>query len=342
MTDTVEMLRALGIQLLGLLVLPVALLRLVTLVVKKGYGKAFSVKERPMPPATLQDNRWGEHRYIHLPGVKVHYVEKGDRSKPLMVFLHGFPEFWYSWRYQLEYFSTNYWCVAVDNRGYGDSDKPTGIDKYSLNYLTEDVKNLVTALGRESCILVGHDWGGALGYAAAERYPELVRAYIVWNCCHFKAMKETQKKNPLQAFMSWYMFFFQLPWLPERFMRLDDISIFNGDLNEKGNPDVAEAYKYTYRDYNSFNSPINYYRCAYQSPMPSYLDYAKGEKIRSPVLSLFGTDDTAISKDSINNSAKFCHDFENVFFDGVGHWSPTQAADKINVVMERYLNKRHL
>ena len=89
------------------------LLQAVLLLLKFGWKKTFSKKERPLPPKTLLDPRWGEHRYIHLPNLRMHYVEKGDKEKTLMVFLHGFPEFWYSWRYQMEHFSKNYWYVVL-------------------------------------------------------------------------------------------------------------------------------------------------------------------------------------------------------------------------------------
>jgi len=135
----------------------------------------------------------------------MHYVEKGDPSKPLMLFLHGFPEFWYSWRFQLEYFSQNYWCVAPDLRGYNDTDKPTGVDSYHLDQLATDVQHLVKALDRESCILVGHDWGGLIGYRVADLYPEVVKTYIAVNGASLQAF--TDAIIGVQALKSWYMLY---------------------------------------------------------------------------------------------------------------------------------------
>ncbi len=100
-------------RLLGAILSIGPLLQAVLLLLKFGWKKTFSKKERPLPPKTLLDPRWGEHRYIHLPNLRMHYVEKGDKEKTLMVFLHGFPEFWYSWRYQMEHFSKNYWYVVL-------------------------------------------------------------------------------------------------------------------------------------------------------------------------------------------------------------------------------------
>ena len=192
------------------------------------------------------------------------------RSKPLMVMVHGFPEFWFSWRYQLEYFSKvgrfqnmhvgsdvtdllqDYWCVALDNRGYGDSDKPNGLDNYMVDKLSTDIKNLVEALGRKDCILVGHDWGGVIGYGVCQLYPKIVKAYIAINGPHRLALfKQYEERNLEQTLKSWYILFFKAPFLPEWFLRLADMPIFDGlikDCKEDSPQELVEAYKYTFRD----------------------------------------------------------------------------------------------
>ena len=107
------MLKRLVVQFLGLVISVFPMTLLLVRLLTKGWKRTFGVQERPTPPAILNDPRWGTHNYIQLQGVKVHYVEKGDRSKPLMIFVHGFPEFWFSWRFQLEHFSKNYWQEHV-------------------------------------------------------------------------------------------------------------------------------------------------------------------------------------------------------------------------------------
>mgnify|MGYP001234729921 CR=1 FL=1 len=139
------MLRSLVIQFLGLLTSVFPLLQVLITIIKKGYVQVFSQKERKKQPLILKDKRWnGNEGFVRVsPEVKIHYVEKGDRSKPLMVFLHGFPEFWFSWRFQIEHFSKDYHCVAIDMRGYNDSDKPEGIIEYGLEHLCNDVKAVI-------------------------------------------------------------------------------------------------------------------------------------------------------------------------------------------------------
>lgn len=249
------MLRRLLLQICGLLVSAFPLSLLVVKGLKK-WGRVFSVKERSAPPATLTDPQWGRHGYITVSrGIKLHYVEKGDRSKPLMLFIHGFPEFWFSWRYQLRHFSRrDYWCVAVDNRGYNDSDKPAGVLSYTIENLVADVKDVIEGLGRSKCdVLVGHDWGGAIGYAFSGRHPDLVSHYVVCNLPHPSSIRQEQMNSWKQRLMSWYMLFFQCPLLPEIFFRSDDLAMFDGIMHEmklasEDSTEIVEAYKYAFRD----------------------------------------------------------------------------------------------
>ena len=136
------------IQFLGLCISVFPLLKVLITILQKGYVQVLSKKDRKVPPSILKDPRWNENEgYVRVsPEVKIHYVEKGDRSKPLMLFIHGFPEFWFSWRFQMEYFSNDYHCVAMDMRGYNDSDKPEGIEQYGMTHLCNDVKAVIEGI----------------------------------------------------------------------------------------------------------------------------------------------------------------------------------------------------
>ncbi len=274
------MLKSLVIKFFGAIFAIGPLLQALFLVITKGLKKITTVRDRPLPPDTVEDKRWGEHKFIRIPNLRMHYVEKGDHDKPLMVFLHGFPEFWFSWRYQLEHFSTNYWCVAPDLRGYGDTDKPTGIDQYTTDKLADDIKNLVkgskknivltysltkliflknclyiffTALGRDKCILWGHDWGGIVGHVVALRHPDIVRTYISCNIAHPGAFERARQQSWKQQLMSCYMVYFQCPFIPEALLRMGDLFAFDRIFKEfkhkeRADPEAIEAYKFCYRD----------------------------------------------------------------------------------------------
>ncbi|XP_061682213.1 dihydrolipoyllysine-residue acetyltransferase component of acetoin cleaving system isoform X1 [Syngnathoides biaculeatus] len=141
---------------------------------------------REAPPACLHDTSLGTHCYVRIKdsGLRFHYVAAGERGKPLMLFLHGFPEFWFSWRYQLREFKSEFRVVAVDMRGYGESDLPLAVDCYRPELLLADVKDIVEHLGYNRCFLVGHDWGGTIAWLFAINYPEMVAKLIVLNCPH--------------------------------------------------------------------------------------------------------------------------------------------------------------
>ena len=144
------MLRTFVIQIFGAILSIGPIIKICFMILKHGWKNVFYVKPRAQPPPCLQDPKLGEHKYIRTQnGIRLHFVQKGDPANPLMLFLHGFPEFWYSWRYQMDYFSSRgYFCVSMDLRGYNDSDKPKGIRAYGLDHLTNDVKEVIESLGK--------------------------------------------------------------------------------------------------------------------------------------------------------------------------------------------------
>uniref|UniRef100_A0A914UI71 AB hydrolase-1 domain-containing protein n=1 Tax=Plectus sambesii TaxID=2011161 RepID=A0A914UI71_9BILA len=172
----------------------------------------FTQKKRERPPKVLDG--WN-HDSVKLSDVTLHYVHAGSTDKPLMLMVHGFPEFWYSWRYQIRHFQSKYRVVAVDLRGYNESDKPSGIANYSAARIGQDLQELVIALGYKSCVLLAHDWGGAIAWGVAARYPEIVDRLVICNCPHPKGMQKAIQSDRGQLLKSWYMFFFQCPILPE-------------------------------------------------------------------------------------------------------------------------------
>ena len=129
----------------------------------------------------MQIDTW-QHSYLKTNGIRLHYVTDG--SGELMLMLHGFPEFWYSWRHQIKEFSEDYKVVALDLRGYNDSDKPAAPSAYAMSELLADVKGAIEALGYGTCILVAHDWGGAIAWQFAYAYPDMVSKLIVMNLPH--------------------------------------------------------------------------------------------------------------------------------------------------------------
>ena len=186
-----------------------------------------------------------QHEYITTNGVKLHYVTQGNGA--LMLMLHGFPEFWYSWRHQIPAFAPDYQVVALDLRGYNDSDKPKAQSAYVMDEFIKDIEGVITGLGYDKCVLVGHDWGGAIAWHFAYSRPQMVEKLIVLNMPHPARMAEGLR-TPGQLLRSWYMFFFQLPEIPEALIQAlmllqDQIQLERRPLSAVIGDDLKPVYK---------------------------------------------------------------------------------------------------
>jgi len=165
-----------------------------------------------------------EHQYIETNGIRLHVVQDGPKEGPLVILLHGFPEFWYSWRQQIPFLaSAGYQVWAPDQRGYNLSDKPDGIAAYSIHELAADVIGLIDASGQEKIFLVGHDWGAVMSYVACARAPERFHSLTTIAIPHpARFTRIGLRKVPTQLLKSWYMMFFQLRALPEYALEQSD------------------------------------------------------------------------------------------------------------------------
>ncbi|XXX82600.1 alpha/beta fold hydrolase [Sorangium sp. So ce134] len=242
---------------------------------------------------TLDESKLS-HRFTERSGVRLHYVEAGEG--PLVVLLHGFPELWYSWRHQISALvEAGYRVIAPDMRGYNLSDKPRGVAAYAIGELTADVAALIEASGAErAAAVVGHDWGGGVAWAFAMRYPALLERLVVLNCPHpqrllagFRTARQLRK--------SWYMFFFQLPKLPELFARSKGYAAFRASLKHDprrpgamSDEDLAR-YVEAWSQPGALTATINYYRAAFR---PSGLPrLGRPPRIDTPVLVIWGEHD---------------------------------------------------
>lgn len=297
--------------------------------------RAIKTKARTIPPKCLSHPEVGTHSYITVNGVKIHYVEAGDRSKPMMLFVHGFPEFWYCWRYQIKEFSKDYWCVALDMKGYGDSDKPKGIAPYRLLTLVEDLRQFIEQLDHNGCVLVAHDWGGAISWVLLDNYPHLVDKYIILNAPHYKVYGKLMATNDKQRRMAWYVSFFQLPYLPELSIRFGDYQLFEKLFPAPlATPEDVEAYKYIFSQSGALTSPLNYYRS---------IPFNKMEKIpilndsHPPGLFIFGADDAYLVSDSVQMTAAVVPNLTTKLVRNIGHFIQQEIPNEVNEMMRRFL-----
>ncbi len=276
------------------------------------------------------------HDTIHTNNINLHYVTQGKGS--LMLLLHGFPEFWYSWRHQIPEFAKDHKVVAIDLRGYNDSDKPKAQSAYVMSEFVKDVKGVIEGLGYDRCILVGHDWGGAIAWSFAYAYPELVERLIVMNLPH-PAKFAAGLRTPQQMLKSWYIAFFQIPILPELLIQLDDYrlieQVFRGmAINQSAFTDAdIEEYKNAFAKRGVLTSVINYYR-----NLPDYLFKEQiWDILTMPTLMIWGEEDKALGKELTYDTEKYVQDLRIRYIPNCSHWVQQEQPQLVNQLMREFL-----
>lgn len=270
-----------------------------------------------------------QHQFIRTNGIRLHYVTQGQG--PLLLFLHGFPEFWYTWRHQIPVFAKFFTVVAVDLRGYNDSDKPTAVSDYAMPELVKDISGLITALGYDRCHLVGHDWGGGIAWSMAYTHPEQIEKLVILNCPHPQRFLEGFA-NPKQWFRSAYIGFFQLPWLPELVLSANDYPFIdqafdNMAVNRSAiTPTDVQAFKTAISRPGALTAGLNYYRNLL-SP-----NFFQGEwpVLEVPTLMIWGEDDPAFESSLAEGTEEYVRDFHLRYIANCGHWVPQEYPELVN------------
>lgn len=272
------------------------------------------------------------HAYLPVGAVTLHYASAG--SGALVVLLHGFPEFWYSWRRQLPALAeAGFQAVAPDLRGYNESDRPPDVASYRVSQLVADVAGLIEGLGAGPAFVVGHDWGGVIAWRLAALRPQLVRKLAILNAPHPAAYVRELKRNPMQWLRSWYALTFQLPWLPERLLRTRDLAMLEQAWREQpvhhdafSEADIA-AYKQVFARPAGLTGPINYYRAAtrYAHDLNS-----EPQLVSMPTLLLWGERDPFLSLTLIERLERWVPDLHVVRFDDASHWIQNDVPERVN------------
>ncbi|PAA86653.1 hypothetical protein BOX15_Mlig013242g1 [Macrostomum lignano] len=287
-------------------------------------------------PRILTDPRFGKSSYLHLKDITLHCIENGDPRKPLLLLVHGFPEFWFSWRHQLDSdLAKNYRIVAIDMRGYGDSDKPRGVENYRIEKLVEDIRQAINSLGYDKCYLAGHDWGGAVVWSFAMAHPGMVTKLAVLNCPHPVAFQTYIRSNLTQFLKSWYMFFFQLPCFPEWLITRQDLVSMDIALKGVVNQQELDAFKYTFSSATALTGPINFYRAAFRYPSRG-AEGGSRKQLTVPTMLVFGANDKYITQEAAKLSGKYCSQMEFQLVPQASHWVQQDAPDQVNRLLIRF------
>lgn len=280
-------------------------------------------------------------RAFTVNGVRLHCVLEG--KGPLVLLLHGFPESSYAWRGQIPALAEHFRVVAPDLRGYAESDKPPRVSDYRLPVLVDDVVGLVKALGDDRAHIVGHDWGGAVAWAAAQTHPEVVDRLAVLNCPHPLPLRRALSSLSRQVLRSWYVLFFQLPEIPESILLRDGAAALGRML--RGSAIRAEAFSeddiLEYRRALSLpgaaTAALNYYRAVFRDALtgrttdPSTI-------IQAPTLLIWAENDVALGKELTNDMDRFfASDFRIEYVPNTSHWVMEERPELVNRLLLDFL-----
>ncbi len=272
-----------------------------------------------------------EHSYIETNGIHLHVVQAGPKSGIPVILLHGFPEFWYGWRKQIPALvEAGCRVIIPDQRGYNLSDKPKGIKNYRIDELVKDIVGLIDALDYQKINIVGHDWGAVVAWTLAYQHPERIQHLGILNVPHPLVMRRFLTRDMEQIRRSWYMFFFQLPWLPEMGMRADDwreaVRALRGSglIHTFTNEDIQQ-YKEAWSQPGAITAMINWYRALrYEMKLP------KEMRIKVPTLMMWGMKDMALTHRMARPSIDHVEEGNLILLPDATHWVQHDAAEEVN------------
>lgn len=293
--------------------------------------------ELRFPDDPLPDG--GRRRELAASGCRLHVVEAGPPDGRPVVLLHGFPEFWWSWRRQIPALAAaGYRVVAPDLRGYHRSSKPRGVGAYRIDRLAGDLRALLDDLGPAPHAVVAHDWGAAHAFYAALVFPERFAGLAILNGPHPLAFRRALFHDPAQRRRSRYVFWFQLPWIPERKLLEDGARRLRAMFRRTSRPGTfsdAELDRYAAAAAipGAMTSMLHWYRAALRRRAPA----PPGGGVVPPVRILWGIDDAALGEPLLDATASRCRDVEVFRLAGAGHWVQHEAPDRVNELLLDFL-----
>lgn len=266
--------------------------------------------------------------------VRLHAVAAGPLDGPVVVLLHGFPEFSYGWRRQIEPLAAAGFRVIVpDQRGYNLSSKPPSVATYALTELVSDVIAIADRLGQQRIFLAGHDWGAAVAWSTALLHPRRIVKLVVLNVPHPSVMRKFLSTHPRQFLRSWYMFFFQLPWLPEALFSAFNFRVGSRALLRSSRPgtfspeDLAQ-YRSAWSQPGALTGMINWYRALFRT-RAKFPD----KTVRVPTRILWGERDDFLLTEMAHESLRYCTSAELFTFANATHWLQHEEPARVSELL---------
>jgi epoxide hydrolase 4 len=284
-----------------------------------------------------------EHHHIRTNGIRLHVVQTGPATGPLVLLLHGFPEFWYGWRHQLPYLAAaGYRVWAPDQRGYNLSEKPQGTAAYRLEIVAADVIGLMNAAGQEHTCLVGHDWGGVVAWWIARHAPHRLERMVVINAPDGAVMRQHLRRSPAQWLRSAYIAFFQLPWIPELVSRIDNWRLLVRALQQSSRPGTfttadLERYRQAWAQPHAYHAMLNWYRALRRKPssLPAH------RPITVPTLLIWGVYDVFLGREMIRPTLELCREGQLALLEEGSHWVHLEEPARVNALIDTFLRGGH-
>lgn len=288
----------------------------------------------PLPPVSS-----AAHEFRAVNGITLHTVVAGDPSDPLVVLLHGFPEFWYEWYEYVEpLVEAGYRVLVPDQRGYNRSDKPPGVRAYRISTLSRDIDRLVETEGHESAHIVGHDWGAAVAWDLALRHPDVVDRLGIINVPHPTVFEQELRRNPRQLANSWYMLFFQLPRLPEWVVGQNRFDVAVRAMRDSARPGAFtdtdfQRYRRAWSREGARTAMLNWYRA-----IARHRDRPPREQVQAPTQIIWGEQDDALVPELAPKSLDYCADGHLERFPDATHWVPHEHPDRVTDLVLDHLS----
>jgi epoxide hydrolase 4 len=299
----------------------------------------------PAPPAA-DSSFAAETTRIDIGPVTLSVTQQGPRAETaeVIVFLHGFPEHAGSWRYQLPFFAkAGFHVIAPDLRGFRHSDKPVGVEHYTLPTLAADVASLLDTLGIERAHVVGHDWGGVIAWAFAEQYPERLNRLVILDAPHPKLFPGQLLRSPRQLLRSSYMFLFQVPWLAERVVqkRSTMLTTFRDWAHRKEafDPATIDGYVSAMNEPGAATATLSYYRAAARQLFGKSFARDQAKMIHAPTLVLWAEDDKALGTELLDGLHDVVADLRIQRIPDASHWVQQDQPERVNHAIQAFLTR---
>jgi len=283
--------------------------------------------------------------FIETNGVRLHIAQAGPVDGSLVILLHGFPEYWRGWINQIGPLAqAGFRVVAPDQRGYNLSDRPRGVNAYRIGDLAADVVGLIDALGREKAVVAGHDWGAAVAWQTALQYPQRLEKLAILNVPHPAVMMRTLQGSLRQILKSWYIFYFQIPWLPEWMMRRGNYAPMRRMMKASSGRNTfsdedLDHYVKAWSQPGALTAMLNWYRAMFRQVVRSLgkRDQQRPpRRVQVPTLMLWGVKDIALIRQMAQQSIDLCEEGRLIYFENATHWVQHDEADGVSQIMASF------